>query len=130
MGVRNDEGAVVKACLDYLRLLGVWAWRQNQGAVPLKGGGYRRFVGMPGLSDILGVLPMEAAPEPGCPGGAEVFGVMLAVECKKPGGKVRPDQEAFLARLNESGGVGLLVSSVEELQAKLAPFMAVARRAA
>ena len=32
-------------------------WRQNQGGMPNGRGGFRRFNGMPGLSDIIGILP-------------------------------------------------------------------------
>src|SRR5437016_3713386 len=107
MGLRNRESGVLSACLQWLQLRGVWCWRQNQGAIPLPGGGFRRFCGLKGVSDILGILPQtvrvlgDAAPV--------TFGNLLAVETKRPGEKLRPEQEEFLRRVNELGGIGLCV---------------------
>jgi hypothetical protein len=121
MGVRNRESDVLAGCLQWLQLAGVWCWRQNQGAIPLPGGGFRRFTGLKGVSDILGILPQtvrvqdETAPV--------TFGNLLAVETKRPGEKLRPDQEAFLRKVNELGGIGVCVHSVDELMEKLRPYL-------
>ena len=98
---KSTESQVLGACLQLLTLRGVFAWRANQAAIPLKGGGFRRFAGLKGVSDILGVLR---------------GGRLLAVECKRPGEKVRPEQAAFLARVNELGGVGVVVDDVKALE--------------
>src|SRR5262245_41846887 len=121
MGLRNRESDVLSACLQWLHLKGVWCWRQNQGAIPLKNGGFRRFVGMKGVSDILGILPQTVRVE----GEVEqvTFGNLLAVETKRPGEQLRADQEDFLRRVNELGGVGLCVKSVHELEEKLKPYL-------
>jgi hypothetical protein len=42
---------------------------------------------------------------------------------KRPGEKPRPEQAAFLARVNELGGVGICVHSVHELETQLRPFV-------
>ncbi len=67
------ENAVVRACMDQLRLLGVPHIRNNTGAqvIPAGPGQRRRFVkyGTAGWPDIIGVLP---------------DGRFLAVECKSP----------------------------------------------
>jgi hypothetical protein len=121
MGVRNRESDVLSGCLAWLQLKGICAWRQNQGAIPLPGGGFRRFVGLKGVSDILGILPQRvlvvgsAAPV--------TFGNLLAVETKRPGEKLRPEQEHFLRLVNERGGVGLCVRSVTELEGRLASYL-------
>ena len=60
MRIADRESDVLAACLQYLAVKGVFAWRHNQGAIPRKGGGYRRFVGLRGVSDILGILPQRA----------------------------------------------------------------------
>jgi hypothetical protein len=115
MGLKNRESDVLAGCLLYLKLKGVWCWRQNQGAIPLAGGGYRRFNGLKGLADILGILPCRLRV-----GEGEVtIGRLLAVEVKRPGGKARPEQEEFLAKVNELGGLGLCVRSVAELEQQL-----------
>jgi hypothetical protein len=85
----------------------VLAWRQNQGALTGTRGGKRlfvRFAAMPGISDILGVLP---------------GGRFLAVECKRPGNRPTPEQAAFLAAVEAAGGLALVVRDVAELQAAL-----------
>jgi hypothetical protein len=120
MHLADRESDVLAACLQYLAVRGIFAWRQNQGAIPLKHGGYRRFVGLRGVSDILGILPqrVEVVGE-----GAVRFGNLLAVEVKRPGEQPRPEQASFLERVNEQGGIGLCVHSVGELEARLRPYL-------
>ena len=120
MRIADRESDVLTACLQYLSLKGVFAWRQNQGAIPLKGGGYRRFVGLHGVSDILGILSQSVAV---VGEGNLRFGNLLAVEVKRIGQKPRPEQAAFLERVNALGGVGICVHSVAELQARLRPYL-------
>ncbi len=120
MGVRNRESDVLTGCLQWLQLAGVWCWRQNQGAIPLPGGGFRRFCGLKGVSDILGILPQTVRVQDE---GAVTFGNLLAVETKRPGEKLRPEQEAFLRKVNELGGIGVCVHSVDELMQKLRPYL-------
>lgn len=121
MGLRNRESDLLAACLQWLQMQGVWCWRQNQGAIPLRNGGYRRFVGLKGVADILGILPQTVC----LTGEAEpvTFGNLLAVETKRPGEKPRPEQQAFLERVNALGGVGVCVHSVEELERSLRPYL-------
>ena len=121
MRLANREKDVLSACLQWLRMKGVWCWRQNQGAIPLEGGGYRRFVGLKGVADILGILPQtvrvvgDDAPV--------TFGNLLAVETKRLGEHPRPEQADFLRQVNERGGVGVCVHSVGELEELLAPYL-------
>lgn len=102
------ERDVQRACLDWLKAKGVFHWRQNQAAVPLGGGGFRKFNGLLGVSDILGVLD---------------GGRFLAIEVKQPGKKPTKEQEAFLTRVNELGGVGICVHSLDELEAELGQYV-------
>ncbi len=99
------ESDLVRACLQWLTLHGILAWRANQIPAPLKGGGFRRFAGMPGVSDILCVLPPA--------------GRLLAIEAKSPTGKLRPAQAVFLDEVNRRGAVGLVVRSLADLEAGL-----------
>ena len=83
-------------------------FRVNSGAVVGEYKGKRRFMrfnGAPGCSDILGILP----------GGACGHGVFLAVEVKRPGGKATAKQQSFIDEVRRRGGVGLIVSSAEQL---------------
>ena len=104
MEAHLKETAIVRQCLDYLAARKIFAWRQNAAAVPLPGGGFRRFSGLRGVADILGVLDK---------------GRFLAVEVKSPKGKTSPEQDAFLDAVTALGGVACVVHSVDELEADL-----------
>lgn len=56
---------------------------------------------LPGIADILGVQ--------------RGTGKMLAIEVKTPTGRTSPQQEAFLARVNAMGGIGLVAKCVEDV---------------
>jgi hypothetical protein len=100
--VASEENAVVAACLCYLQTVRGWpAWRQNQGAVPLKGGGYRSFNGLKGVSDIIAVIPPH--------------GRFLGVECKSPTGRLSESQKNFGDLVAGAGAVYLVVRNVGEL---------------
>jgi len=96
----GPESVLVSACLQYLRVKGVFAWRNNTGAAQV-GRRYIRF-GSPGSPDIIGVLPGT--------------GRLLGVECKRPGSYARKNQQEFMRRINESGGVAGVVRDLDELE--------------
>ncbi len=106
---KGTESQLVRACLQYLTLQGFLCWRANAAAVPLKGGGFRRFAGIRGVADILCVL----GPSTGRPG------VLLAVECKSATGRMSPHQEWFRDALTVAGGLYVLVRSLADLEAGL-----------
>lgn len=94
------ESAVLGQCLAYLHIKGIFAWRNNTGAAKTDDGRFVRF-GLPGASDIIGVLP---------------GGKFLAVECKRSsGGRVSEQQKAFLEKVKSAGGVAIIAKSVEDL---------------
>jgi len=99
---QTPEGAVLSACLDYLALRGVLAWRNNTGAVRVEDR-FLRF-GRVGSSDILGVLN---------------GGRLLAIECKAPGKKPTEEQQRFLDDVSMAGGLALCVDDVAKLVAAL-----------
>lgn len=98
------EADVLRDCLTWLALHGVFAFRVNSGAFSGVHKGKRRFVRFnsePGLSDVLGILP---------------DGRFLAVECKRPGGPgPTPEQLSFLGRVEQLGGLAVVAYSVEDL---------------
>jgi VRR-NUC domain len=99
------EADILRDCLTWLRLPGVFCWRQNQGAITGQYHGKRRFLrftSVDGVSDILGVLRPQ--------------GLLLALEVKRPGRRPTPKQEAFLATVRDHGGIGACVQSVAELE--------------
>lgn len=98
------EKEIQSLLLQYLKLHGVLCWRQNQGAMSGEYHGKRRFLrfaSMPGISDILAVLP---------------GGTFLAVEVKREGNKPTPEQTAFLDRVRLSGGVAGVCRSLADLE--------------
>lgn len=107
------ESVVLAQCLQYLRLSGVFCWRNANAGIlrtdARTGRTWRQFSGEPGSSDILGILR-----RPGCS-----CGILLAVETKRQGGKLTPDQAAFLDRVRQEGGLGLVIRDVKELQEAL-----------
>lgn len=101
---KPNETDLVRACLDYLKLRGVFAWRQNSGGMPATYKGKKRFVkfhSARGCSDILGILPPN--------------GRLLAVECKMPGNKTTELQNAFLKTVEALGGVSIVARSIDDL---------------
>ena len=99
-----SESGILRACLQLLALRGVPCWRANTGAARF-GGRFVKF-NVAGCADVIGCLPPS--------------GRLLAVEVKKPGGRVRPAQRAFLARVATAGGLALVVHDVRELESALA----------
>lgn len=84
-----------------------WSGRFNSGAQVIGEGKARRFVRyhtVKGLSDIIGQL---------------VDGRMLAIEVKRPSGRVTDDQEAFINLVKNSGGCAFVARSVAEVFAEL-----------
>lgn len=117
----TPEGATLKACLSYLALCNIPAWRINTMGTPLvKNGEFvkGRFRPAPsrGIADIIGIAPrtMEHL----------VHGIRfemetdtpLAVECKSSVGRQSPAQREFQRKWEDAGGVYLLCRSVEELR--------------
>jgi hypothetical protein len=98
---RGPESAVIRACLEYLRLRGVFCWRQNSGALATPGGGFMRAADINGAADIIGVLP---------------GGRFLAAECKSAGGRQSPAQKAFQEAVEKRGGLYVLARSIGDLE--------------
>lgn len=97
MAKGKAETALVRAVLEYLQLRGIPSWRNNTGAATyVDKYGRKRHVkyGVPGASDILGLIPPT--------------GRLLAIECKA--GKIKPTdkQIEFLDMVREAGGLAVV----------------------
>ena len=116
---KETEAQIQRAILEYLKLKGVFCWRQNSGAFRLHGAGGDRFVraGFPGISDILGILRLAVQLDG--PTQRWYNGRFLAIEVKRPGQKPTPDQQAFLAAVKANGGVAFIATSVEDVRKEL-----------
>lgn len=103
-GKGKDEATVLKECMFFLKRCGIYHWRQNTGAFQTKNGGYFRS-SMPGVSDILGILP---------------DGRFLAVECKREnGGVLSNHQKEFLSNIAGNKGIAVVVRNAQELEQQL-----------
>lgn len=98
MKLPNETTSIVHPSIDVLRKLGCLAWRNNTGAAKL-GERFIRF-GVPGLPDIIGVLP---------------GGRMLAIECKRTKGKLTPAQSATLERFGAQGVAVAVVTDARQV---------------
>jgi hypothetical protein len=101
------EQDLVRPALELLALRGAFAWRNNSGAVAAASNGKRRYIrfgGTPGASDILGILP---------------GGRFIAVELKSKDGRLTAAQRLFLLRVEDLGGLALVVRDLRDLAAAL-----------
>lgn len=97
------ESAILAAVLALLRVhpAVAWAARFNTGAYVAREGPRERYVryGFPGCPDVLGQLKT---------------GRLLAIECKRPSGRLSGDQQAFLERAAQYGAAAGVARSVED----------------
>ena len=101
--MKTPESLVLQGCLKYLKIKGIFAWRNSVGAVRIGPGRFMRF-GLKGSSDIVGILP---------------GGRLLCVECKSQNGRLSEEQRAFLETVRGLGGLALTVKSWQELDKAL-----------
>jgi hypothetical protein len=121
MRLSTKETDLVRACLDWLALHRVLAWRANNTGIYDPGRKvFRSFHGLKGVADILGILPRTVTLHDGS---AATFGSLLGVECKRAGEKPRPEQEAFLGAVRARGGIAVCVHSLRELEEELLPLL-------
>jgi hypothetical protein len=103
------EADIQSAILHALKIHPAVAWsgRFNSGAQVIGEGKARRFVRfstVKGLSDIVGQM---------------VDGRMLAIEVKRPSGRVTEDQKSFIGMVQNSNGVAFVARSVADVFAVL-----------
>lgn len=97
-----SEADIMRTIQFELSKLGITLWRMNVGNFELADG-RRITVGIPGMSDLLGIT---------------ATGRFVAIECKRPGARTDPDrlkaQEMFIDNVKRRGGLGGFASSVSE----------------
>ena len=102
---RSFEAAIQSVILDYLVDEGYLVLRVNSGQK-----GHISFVrwqvlGLPfqdrGVSDILALSPE---------------GRLFAIECKAPGGDLRPEQRKFLEEATQRGAIAIVATSLDDVK--------------
>jgi hypothetical protein len=94
------EGAVVKACLEYLRTRHHFVARINNGGFETKCGGFVRCTDTPGWPDISGITSDGRA---------------LAVEVKSEKGRLSPEQKTVREEWISRGGLHIVARNIEDL---------------
>jgi hypothetical protein len=96
------ESDIQKAILDYLSLKRIVAWRNNSGTAEVQAGKklYWMKLAPKGSPDIIGYLP---------------DGRFLGIEVKRKGGVASQEQIDFLDKLNNSGGLGMIAYSLDDV---------------
>ena len=107
------EKEIQKQILAALEIAGIFCWRQNQGTVAhaktnRHARRFVRFTSKKGVSDIIGCLP---------------DGKFLAIEVKRPGGKLTADQEGFLQDVEAHGGVVVVAYCLRDVLSTLDDYM-------
>lgn len=101
------ESDIKRDILWYLTINKVFCWRNNTtGVFDVSAGRFRKSptLGSPvGSSDILGIFK----------------GKPLAIEVKKPEGKVSEKQAQFIERFNKEGGIAFVARSVFDVKREL-----------
>ena len=100
---RTNDRPEAAALVEVLKALKhhpavAWCERQNTGAAKV-GGRFIRF-GWRGCSDVIGQLK---------------DGRLLAVECKAPKGRIRPEQKEFLSLVQRFGGVAFVAHDCRDV---------------
>lgn len=93
MKLKLNESQLTKLIRDYLKLKGVFHWKQHQGLGSTKG-----------VPDIIGVLK----------GGRSLF-----IEVKTSRGTVSPEQENFLNNARALGAKAFVARSVDDVVREL-----------
>lgn len=97
------EAQTQRAILDYLLARGHYVWRNNTGMFTGEYKGRKRFIraGLKGSADIIGV--------------ERVSGQLIAIEVKRRGGKIRPEQLEFIAEITRRRGLAFVAYSLDDV---------------
>ena len=104
------EAEVLRQVEDWLTVRHIWHMRCNNSAGKAQSGQFMRSFSCNGHA-VNGVSDIYAVKD----------GMSIWIECKRPsGGRVSEAQKNFLDAMNRNGAVGIVVNSVESLEAQLA----------
>ncbi len=89
---KRSEKDITHEIRSYLKIRGIFHWKQFQGLGAVRG-----------IPDIIGIWK----------------GRMLCIEVKTETGKIRPEQQAFIDRINADKGLAFIARSVEDVMKEL-----------
>lgn len=90
-------------------------FRNQVGSYQLKDGRWLTSGLCVGSSDLIGFRSVTITPTHV----GQKIAQFLAIECKSPTGRVRPEQIAFLAAIEKCGGIAILARSLADVETKL-----------
>ncbi len=102
-----SEKDVTRQIRDVLNQCQIFHWKQWQGPMSQP----------KGVSDILGIKKVKVSDLVAA--GIEEVGISLAIEVKAGKGRLTPEQDKFLKRVNSEGGIGIVCYSVESMIGQL-----------
>lgn len=103
----KSEAQILQECRIEASACGAIIWRNNTGKFQDKTGRWVQFGLCVGSSDLIGIYK----------------GRFLALEIKKPGGAVRPEQKQFIDMVNKAGGIGAIIYDADEIETLLRRFI-------
>lgn len=97
-----SEAAILKRVMLEASKLGLRVFRNQNGKYELKDGRWISSGLVVGASDLIGFQIGT--------------GFFVAIEVKRPGGRISPEQLNFLAQVNKAGGIGIICDDEKNLK--------------
>lgn len=111
----TTEVGIMRRIQTALTVLGARVFRNNVGLLEDRCGNKVRYGLCVGSSDLIGWNSLLVTPDLV----GKRVAIFLAVEVKKPWGKVTDEQEAFIAAVRRAGGIAIVAHSPDEAVTKL-----------
>lgn len=112
---RSEESNLVARLLLRCSQLGARIFRNNVGRLRDANGRVVTYGLCVGSSDLIGYLPVVITSDMV----GQTIARFVAIECKSPTGRLRPEQERFLAVVQGHGGLACVARSVEDAETLL-----------
>lgn len=109
---QRTESNLLKRIERAAATIGMRLWRNQVGTYRLADGRWITSGLSVGSSDLIGYRRVTIRSEDV----GKVVAVFTAIEAKSATGRATPQQQAFIARVQQDGGIAQIVRSVQELQ--------------